>query len=491
MKAKLLFYILLCALVSLTGCGGGAANNPENNTHDMISFDGQIINVGEPNQLESPVMIFEAYMSGSYFSGSNYAPYLNGYVILYNSGNETVDLNGYSVVVGEDDGTVLSERTVSLSGSIDPGSFFVVEGGPTTDASPDVPSGEALPFEINISANNFIPKRKSGVIALYGGTFGESISPGDENIIDFLAYGNVKSGAFPEEALAPEPSVKRILRRLNFTNTYNNIVDFDRVNIVDNPSGILRFSPDLTAANVIAMGPLTKAEISLSHVSGFYQQELALMVNTTLAGNVKIYYTLDGSNPVSPVGTVSSSAIEYDGAIRIFDRSNEPPVLAPLTITTPDENYHSWPPIKNDRETEAEYEKRIEELFSGKYKGTTIKVAAIDDEHVATKVVSGSYYINNGSPGQRFGMPAISIIADQDSLFNPDTGIFMFKNLRGETASSTSVVVHYFDEDGRLGFTDNSMRFRLHGGGSRRFPQKSFRLYPSGDNLEFDLFNGR
>jgi len=77
----------------------------------------------------------------------------------------------------------------------------------------------------------------------------------------------------------------------------------------------------------------------------------------------------------------------------------------------------------------------------------------------------------------RYTLPVISIVTDYDNFFDKSTGIYVNGNYENRGKEwERPVHIEYFETDGKLGFSMD-MGLRIHGGYTRKYPQKSFRLY--------------
>lgn len=112
----------------------------------------------------------------------------------------------------------------------------------------------------------------------------------------------------------------------------------------------------------------------------------------------------------------------------------------------------------------------------------------------ASEIVSQTYFIGN-KYGSRYHVPVISIITDEDNLFDDDEGIYVLGNNNNFLQSGKSwerpIQLEIFNEEG-LKVIDQQAGMRIHGAGSRSRPQKSLRLYARqsyGDSLfEYPFF---
>jgi hypothetical protein len=161
---------------------------------------------------------------------------------------------------------------------------------------------------------------------------------------------------------------------------------------------------------------------------------------------------------------------------------------APRLETDSDDIY--WPPAQNEGESDSAYQARLNELFTSTFKANVLRVAAVNDEKAVTPTVTASYFITEESFAERYDMPVISILTDQNGLFDSEKGIFMPQNRenRGIDGQVPSVL-QYFDESGNWVFTETA-KLQLNGGFTRMYPQKPFRINMSNALFNYDLFAG-
>ena len=430
------------------------------------------------------VMIYEVYTAGGYFSGQNFSPYQNSYAVLYNSAAESVSLNGWRLLSCNAQGHVISERSIKLSGTIEPGAFFVVKGGKATDAYPNH-VGEALPFNIDLDNSSFSPERRDGAIVLSRSNKSGTPTPTAKGIEDYLAYGTALD---PQAVTASDPSLKTVLRRDSFVNTSDNATDFKRKNIVDRPANIIRYIHGLTRQSMESMNFQIDADILQSHEQGQYTSGFDLTLTTTLTGNTKIYYTLDGSAPISPLGKISERAIEYTAPIPIRDSSKEP---AKQISAVDAQQMYTWLPIQGLEELDADYLERINEIYNSTYKANIVRVAAVNDESIVTPTNSSTFFITDKSLQERYNMPVISVITDPLYVFDRQTGIFVGENVWSKDFTShVPSLIQYFEKSGETIFVDTA-RLQVHGNTSRTVPQTAMRITMGNNNVDYDLFDGK
>jgi hypothetical protein len=101
---------------------------------------------------------------------------------------------------------------------------------------------------------------------------------------------------------------------------------------------------------------------------------------------------------------------------------------------------------------------------------TVVRARAILADGTLGPVVSSSYFV-----GVSATLPMMSLVIDPEDLWDPETGIFVRFDERGD-AWERRVDITYVDRDRDSGFHAPG-GIRVHGGGSRSFPKKSMRLY--------------
>lgn len=231
----------------------------------------------------------------------------------------------------------------------------------------------------------------------------------------------------------------------------------------DGSSEFVTFTKSTPLSNN-AMGTILVSEPAFSKKGGFYTDAFDLELSTSDSG-VRIYYTTDGSDPVPG----DSSTYQYSGRITIKSRSGESNVLSMVSNIITDFSTQ-WKAPKG-------------EVF----KCTTIKAVAVRDDGSRSNVVTHSYFVDSNIKS-RYSLPVISVVTDYDNLFDPSTGIYYGSNAE-KTGKEWERAAHveFFEPGGKLGFSQN-IGLRIHGNYTRKFPQKSFRLYADGQNGDLGEF---
>lgn len=197
-----------------------------------------------------------------------------------------------------------------------------------------------------------------------------------------------------------------------------------------------------------------------SHAPGFYSDEFELQISHPQEG-VTIYYTLDGSDP-------TENSLVYNAPIPIQDRNSEPNSIS--TIPT---NYL------------VDYRKSVPPRTTIK-KGTVIRTLSVKQGYEPFNTTN-SYFV---SPihANIHQLPVISISTDNNNLFDDEIGILVPGNLYEDGIPETGnyygrgidwereASFEFFEETGEFAFGQN-VGIRIHGGFTRRFTQKSLRIY--------------
>ncbi|QNU68845.1 CotH kinase family protein [Ruminiclostridium herbifermentans] len=217
-------------------------------------------------------------------------------------------------------------------------------------------------------------------------------------------------------------------------------------------------------SNINSSESIVVKEPAFSHNGGFYTSQFNLQL-TTNEPNTKIYYTLNGSDPVPG----KQGTFEYTSPILVKSRAGDPNVLSAISNISND-MWSQWRGPKG-------------EVF----KCTTIKAVAIKDGSNKSKIITHSYFVDQNI-ASRYNLPVISLVTDQANFFDNSKGIYVNGNYekKGEEWERP-VHIEFFEKDGTLAFSDNS-GIRINGGYTRKIAQKSLRLYAGHDYDDVDSY---
>jgi hypothetical protein len=185
-----------------------------------------------------------------------------------------------------------------------------------------------------------------------------------------------------------------------------------------------------------------------SHPSGFYHDSFYLKV-THPDKSVILRYTLDGSVP----GTNSPV---FPDSLLIYDRHGEPDQISavPTTHREVPEWYRWYPPM------------------NAVYKGTNVRVKGFKNEGLSINTSTRNFWVDKNI-SSRYTLPVISLSVNKEDLFG-SKGIFINFNQTGPYWEKPAHV-EFFEPGGTHGFSTDA-GIRVHGGNSRRYALKSFRL---------------
>src|SRR6266850_2227460 len=164
--------------------------------------------------VSSTLVISQVYGGG----GNSGATLRNDFIELYNRGNTTVSLSGWSVQYAPSIGS--SWLVTPLSASLDPGQYYLIQEGQGAGGTVDLPTPNAT--------GNIAMSATTGKVALVSATAALSgTCPMGAGIIDFVGYG---SGANCFEGAGAAPTLSNTTANLRAgagsVDTDNNNLDF-------------------------------------------------------------------------------------------------------------------------------------------------------------------------------------------------------------------------------------------------------------------------
>jgi hypothetical protein len=195
---------------------------------------------------------------------------------------------------------------------------------------------------------------------------------------------------------------------------------------------------------------------------GFYQTTQVLEM-TSDWDDADIYYTLDGSDPLTS-GQLFQSGIDLDF------RENDPNVVSeiPTNNLGPGQIYReNWLPPQGN----------VQKIH-------TVRAVAIHPDGTVGDEKSGSFIIHPAGKNL-YSFPLVSIITEADNFFGHEDGIYVPGATGGNYFQrgrewERPVFIEYFDSSATRVIAQHAGA-RIHGGTSRNRPRKSLRLYARSD----------
>ena len=258
---------------------------------------------------------------------------------------------------------------------------------------------------------------------------------------------------------------------------------------------------------------------AISHESGFYTEEFYLTI-THPDPTVTILYTLDGSepkienltgkvwnykkqyptNPGDPVGdllqdTIWTYAYAADSML-VRDRSNESDRISDISTSYYTNNW---------------YNTQSKQDSSNVFKGTTLRITAYKNGAYSNIITKNYFVAEEGR--NRYTLPITCLSLDPDKFYSYENGLnvpgteFDTWRINNPSTSISSMAPGNFRASGgdseiplNYGYYVNGeekinqgIGLRLHGNGSRFFPNRSLRLYAKSDygasNFNYPFFN--
>lgn len=254
-----------------------------------------------------------------------------------------------------------------------------------------------------------------------------------------------------------------------------------------------------------------------SHPGGFFTEAFELTL-THPDPDVTIIYTLDGSTPChenlngspfsyknqyafdpgDPMGEFLSDTILsriYQDKIYIYNRSGEADRLAQKSSTVHQPYYFPQEPVM---------------------KAIIVRARAFREGMEPGKTITHTYFVIPDS-AVRFSLPVVSLVMDEDNLFDYEHGIYTagltadqwrldnpdlyyswpFQGNFFGVGDEWEYPAHfeYFEQMQGLQVFAQETGLRIHGGATRAFPLKSFRIYAREDlgnaHLNYPFFDNR
>ncbi len=235
---------------------------------------------------------------------------------------------------------------------------------------------------------------------------------------------------------------------------------------------------------VFDVDSLYKSDVDVysNRQSGFYLNtfQLILSHSDTTSDKYVIRYTFDGSEP-----------------------NHQSELFKEQLLINGNESYSGLSFIKTTiADSISKFPEKWVKPVGEQEKATIVRFAAFRDGKLSSRVKTLSFFIKNSSQSEslgakelldaeryvKYGLPVISISTDRKNLYSDEKGLFVvgdYLDVKNRHSGNffergkefeREVYFQYFDSAGILDF-ELSLGMRIHGGVSRRFPQKSIKFY--------------
>lgn len=266
-------------------------------------------------------------------------------------------------------------------------------------------------------------------------------------------------------------------------------------------------SPEASNSEQTPAKKISKAP-KFSKEGGFNSSSFGLKISRFLS-NADIYYTLDGSEP-SPNNT---AGVKYEFKKNYQENPGDPVVnqkfsdqkqsflyenKLEMSEANLGKNRYSLIPSTFDRS--ATYLPRIEIPKAQVVRAITVKKGKLPSE-----IASNTYFFETTKKSP-YTFPIVSLAFNPDELFDYERGMYVagstFDNFRRSSFEVTALctIGNYtnrsslWEKDASFEFFENSVQKisqpitgRIHGGCSRSFPYKSFKLFSEDNFDKYDL----
>lgn len=194
----------------------------------------------------------------------------------------------------------------------------------------------------------------------------------------------------------------------------------------------------------VAFVPSTVEKPIVSHTSGFYNEQFALKLSTTLEG-ATIYYTLDASIPDDD----NEKMLEYTTELTIYERKDTPP------------------------------------------SATVLRAAIKDKDGNWSDPITHTYFVFKNAD-THYKIPIVSMVTEHENMYDRQIGLLRNRDKSGKEWERPAYM-EYFDEEGDSQVAIN-VGIRLHGGASRNTAFPSLRIYARKEydtqsKIKYDFFS--
>ena len=287
------------------------------------------------------VVISQVYGAG----GNSGATYKNDFVELFNRGSSPVSLTGWTVQYAGAVGNFTTSNMVSLSGTLAPGRYYLVQLSSGGTSGIDLPAPDAIKSTINMAAG-------AGKVALANSSEVVAGST-DTNVVDFVGYGSTADDAEGGSPAAAPSTTRSSSRNSNgCTDTDNNSTDFAAVlvsprntsstanicgaQLTATPAALANFVTTTGALSDVQSYVLTGTALSSAAVikaptgylvalaPGEYKNSVTTDAPDNGSLNVTVYVVLDGSTTGTTTGSITNVSGSLGATVTVSGSSNAP-----------------------------------------------------------------------------------------------------------------------------------------------------------------------
>ena len=277
------------------------------------------------------VVISQVYGGG----GNAGAVYTNDFIELFNRGTTAVNVTGWTVQYASATGTFTAGNSTALSGTIQPGKYYLVQEAAGTAGTTALPTPDAA-GTIAMGATSFkVALVNNGTPATAGNGPGSVFST---NVVDFVGVGtaNAYEGATAGPALSNTTAGLRNSSGCNDTN--NNGADFTAGTAMPRNSGTAAFScvaPACAAPGTPGFASITSTSASVSFTPDATNTGPYTITATPTTGTT-VTATGNGS-PISLTGLApgTSYSVTVTATCTVASGGGSSAASAAATLTTP------------------------------------------------------------------------------------------------------------------------------------------------------------
>ena len=276
---------------------------------------------------QAQVVISQVYGGG----GNGGATYTHDFVELFNKGNATVDISGYSVQYASATGTNWNPNVIPANTTIAPGKYFLIKLAGSTN-------GVALPTpDVDITNQPSNLSGTAGKVALVNNSTPLTGTVVTTGYVDLLGYGATATSSETAFFAAPSTANNTLsFQRLNngCTDTDNNSTDFTASGV--NPRNSSTPTYSCSAPSISISSPTNNTVYSPETTSVDINVTVNNFTVANGSGNGHISYTINGGAPISKFDTtpivLPTTQGNYTVFMQLVNNANQP--LSPVASTT-------------------------------------------------------------------------------------------------------------------------------------------------------------